>query len=294
MISPPKQRTIGEHQHRIWGLCYRMIGDRVVADDLAQESFARAIERAGAASEETFQGWLYRVATTTCLDWLRRTKRERSAVSLVDPIELADAPFTASETNAEGALLRRDDVRLAVMTSLQALTPRQRAVLVLRDVLDLSTEETADALRIEPGNVKVLLFRARASLEEAHRVGPCDAPVDAAVVERFAVALEMGDLEGLTKLLADDVWGLIDDGLGRRRPTMGARAVGRQWANAFARYGAAAEIRRVRLNAEPALVVIISGDVLSSIHLETRDDRVMSIRVLLDPPRLQRLGISAR
>jgi RNA polymerase sigma factor (sigma-70 family) len=294
MISLPKQRTIEEHQRRIWGLCYRMIGDRVVADDLAQESVARAIERAGAASEDTFQGWLYRVATTTCLDWLRRKKRENGAVSLVDPLELAEAPFTASETNAEGVLLRRDDVRLALMTSLQALTPRQRAVLVLRDVLDLSTEETAHALGLEPGNVKVLLFRARASLEEAHRVGPCDAPVDAVVVEEFAVALEKGDLEGLTKLLADDVWGLIDDGLLRRRPTIGARAVGRQWANAFARYGNAGEVRRRRLSGEPALVVIVGGVVLSSIHLETRDGHVTSIRVLLDPPRLERLGISAR
>ena len=268
-----------------------MTGDRAAADDLAQESIARAIERAHQASDETIEGWLYRVVTTSCLDWLRRQKRERAAVALVDPVDLAEGPFT-SEANAESTLLRRDDVRLAVLTTLQALTPRQRAVLVLRDVLDRSTDETAAALGLRAGTVKVLLHRARAALAEAHHVDMADAPVDAALVEQFARAIEAGAIDGLTQLLADDVWGLVDDGLGRRRPTLGARAVVRQWANAFARFGRADEVRRMRLNGEPSLVVVVAGRALASIHLETRGSRVVSIRVLLDPPRLLRLGIA--
>jgi RNA polymerase sigma factor (sigma-70 family) len=186
---------------------------------------ARAIERAGQASEDTFEG--YRVATTACLDWLRQSKRESGVVRIVDPVALDEAPFI-DDSNPESSLVRRDDVRLAIMTSLQALAPRQRAVLVLRDVLDRSTGETPLALGLSEGNVKVLLHRARASLEEAHRVGRCDAPVDRTIVERFAMALEARDIEAFTKLLASEVWGLVDDGLGRRRPNFGARAVGRR------------------------------------------------------------------
>ncbi len=110
---------------------------------------------------------------------------------------------------------------------------------------------------------------------------------------RFARALEMGDIEKLVQLLADDVWGLVDDGRGRRRPTSGLRAVSRQWMNALARYGRPDEVRRIRLNGEPALVIGTRGTTLASIHLETREGRVASIRVLLDPPRLARLGLAS-
>jgi RNA polymerase sigma-70 factor (ECF subfamily) len=115
--------------------------------------------------------------------------------------------------------------------------------------------------------------------------------VDADVVERFARALETGDVDGVTQLLADDVWGIVDDGTGRRKPTLGARAVGRQWANAFGRYGQGAGVRRVHINGEAAILIDHAGMTLAAIHLETRDGRVIGIRTLLDPPRLARLGL---
>jgi len=111
------------------------------------------------------------------------------------------------------------------------------------------------------------------------------------VVERFAQALERGDVQGVVSLLADDVWGLVDDGLGRRRPNLGLRAVSRQWANALRRYGRPEEVRRLRLNGEPALLIRAMGVALASIHLETREGRVASLRVLLDPQRLERIGL---
>jgi RNA polymerase sigma-70 factor (ECF subfamily) len=291
VISAARLATIERHRKRIWGLCYRMTGERPTADDLAQESLARAIERGEQAEESTFEGWLYRVATTTCLDWLRHQKVERAAVALVDPIEIDDTALTL-EPNPEATLLRRDDMRLAIMSSLQMLVPRQRAVLILRDVLDLSTEDTASAFGLTAANVKVLLHRARERLADAHRVCECDVPVDGATVERFATALERGDSDGLLKLLADDVWGVVDDGLGRRKPNFGARAVGRQWVNAFTRYGHAEAIRRLRLNGEPALLVVMGGVPLATLHFETRAGRVVSTRVVLDPGRLHRLGIA--
>jgi RNA polymerase sigma-70 factor (ECF subfamily) len=292
MIDETKLANLERNRRRIWGLCYRMTGDRAAADDLAQESIARAIERAAQSSEDTFEAWLFRVATTTCLDWLRRRQVEARAVALVDPVDLIDRPFTEG-ADAEGTLVRREDVRLAILTCMQNLTPHQRAVLILRDVLDRSTEETAAALGVTSGSVKVLLHRARAKLAEVHRVGPCDSPVDANAVEVFAQALEARDIERLTAILAANVWGLIDDGIGRRQPTIGLRAVSRQWQNAMARYSPADRVRRVRLNGEPSLLVLIGDMALASIHFETRDQRVVSTRVLLDPPRLARLGLAS-
>jgi RNA polymerase sigma-70 factor (ECF subfamily) len=291
MIDGAKLAAVERHRRRIWGLCYRMTGERCAADDLAQEAIARAIERASQASEESFEGWLFRVATTTCLDWLRHRKVEAGVVALVDPVDI-DRPF-ADGADAEGALVRREDIRLAVVTCLQALTPHQRAVLVLRDVLERSTEETAAALGVTSGSVKVLLHRARAKLEEAHRVGACDAPVDAGVVEAFAQALEARDVDRLIALLAEDVWGLVDDGAGKRRPNIGLHAVSRQWQNAMARYALVDRVRRVRLNGEPSLLVMMGDLALASMHFETRGQRVLSTRIILDPPRLARLGLAS-
>jgi RNA polymerase sigma-70 factor (ECF subfamily) len=292
MIDATKLATLERNRRKIWGLCYRITGDRAAADDLAQESMARAIERAAQSSYESFEAWLFRVATTTCLDWLRRQKVEARAVTLVDPVDFWDRPF-ADEGQAEDAMVRREDVRLAVLSCMQTLTPAQRAVLVLRDVLGRSTEETATTLGVSSSGVKVLLHRARARLEESHRIGRCDAPVDEAVVETFAQALETRDIDRLTAILASDVWGLVDDGAGRRRPTIGVRAVSRQWQNAMARYEPVDRIRRVRLNGEMALLIMMGEWALASVHLETLGGRVVSTRVLLDPPRLARLGLAS-
>lgn len=278
---------VERHRRRVWGLCYRMTGEVATSDDLTSEAMAKAIERGDDANERSFEGWLFRVATTTCLDWLRQRKREQRVFVLVDPIDLPDAPFLDA-LDPEATLVRRDDLRLAVLSTLQTLQPRQRAVLVLRDVLGHSTEEVAEILGVTVGNAKVLLHRARARLAEKPVVQGQDPTASAEVVERFARALEDRDLDALTRLLKDDVWGLIDDGAGRRRPTVGSGAVRRQWANAMRRYGHAGSIWRVRRNGEPALLV--GDEPIASIHLETARGQVAAIRVILDPGRLARLA----
>src|SRR5512134_4102188 len=78
---------------RLWAHCYRMTGRRVEADDLSQEAIARAIERAGELRDPvTVEGWLFRIATTVCLDHLRRAQRVRRLTELVDPVELDEIP----------------------------------------------------------------------------------------------------------------------------------------------------------------------------------------------------------
>src|SRR5262249_58585339 len=117
---------------RLWAHCYRMTGGRTEADDLSQEAIARAIERAddlhdGAAAE----GWLFRIATTVCLDHLRRARRARALTELVDPVAFDDLP--APPAAPEATVLLRDDVRHAVVAALLHLPPDQRPAPLLHD-----------------------------------------------------------------------------------------------------------------------------------------------------------------
>ena len=247
----------------------------------------RALERVHqVVSSDGLEGWVYRVATTTCLDWLRRRSTERRRMLVVDPVDLWETACQ-SELGPEGALLRREDVRLGVMSTLQRLSARQRAVLVLRDVLDRSVEETSATLDITTTNVKVLLHRARKALEDEHGVSDQDVPVDAELVERFARAIEAADLDALVALFHEDVWGIVDDGTGRRRPSRGARAASRQWRNALRRHGSPERTRILRLNGEPAVAIVLGGMLFALVFLETRGRRIVSVRVLRDARRLQ-------
>src|SRR5262245_43127206 len=103
---------------RLWAYCYRMTGRRTDADDLSQEAIARAIERAEDLHDNTAaEGWLFRIATTVCLDHLRRERRTRAVTELVDPVAFDDLPTPPADP--EDAVILRDDVRLAVVAALQ-------------------------------------------------------------------------------------------------------------------------------------------------------------------------------
>ena len=276
---------------RLWAHCYRMTGRRADADDLSQESIARAICQAGhLADAAAVEGWLFRIATTVCLDHLRREKRVRRVTELVDPIAfdaVADAP-----AGADAALIRREDVRLAIAVALQHLAPRQRAVLLLHDVCGMALAEVAVALGTNGNAAKATLHRARAALLRARGRSDVDGRADAGVVERLARALEERSVDGLAALLAADVWGVVDGGgvvRAARVPSVGARALLRRFAGLERRVAARVACRVVQLNGEPAVLVTVpeAGDaVFASVHVETRDGRIAAMRVVRDPAKL--------
>jgi len=291
MPSAALLATIERSRKRLWGLCYRMTGSRADADDLCQESIARAIEReAQLRNGERIDGWLFRIATTTCLDHVRRRRIARRATALVDPIE------TEPIADPETALILRDDVRFAVVVALQRLPARQRAALVLHDVLDRPLAEIALALGTNPNAVKALLARARTTLVAARRHADVDVPVDAAVVERLLQAIRTRSVEAFSALLADDVWGVTDGGGVVRvasKPVFGVRAVSRGFTSVNRRQPLpiAAHVRV--LNGEPTIVVTVPavGDaVMASVHAETRHGQIVALRVVRDPRKLAYLG----
>ena len=288
--------TIERCRKRVWGLCYRMTGSRAEADDLSQEAIARAIEREGGLPDRSsLEGWLFRIATTVCLDHLRHARRVRQVTELVDPLDLPDLPAGGLVVpDPEAAAILRDDVRFAVVVALQRLSPRQRAVVLLHDVCDRPLAELATPLDSNPNALKALLRRARATLARARVHTDVDRVADRAVVERLARAIETRSVESLTALLTEDVWGVVDGGDTVRvatRPSVGRRAVSRRWANATRRLLAGVDIAcRVRvLNGEPAVVITLPGPghaPFATVHAETRAGLVAAIRVVRDPRKL--------
>jgi len=279
---------------RLWAHCYRMTGCRIEADDLSQEAIARAIERADDLSDgAAADGWLFRIATTVCLDHFRSAGRRRGLTELVDPVAFDDIASPAA--GPEATMLLRDDVRLAVVAALQHLAPKQRAVLLLHDVCGMSLSEVASAIDTNRNAAKATLHRARAALARARGRADVDVPVDAAVVTRLAEALESRSVEALAALLVEDVWGVVDGGgvvQVAKRPTFGARTLLRRFANLSRRVTLPVACRVVRLNGEPAVLVTIpsAGDaVFSSVHVETRSGRIVAMRVVRDPAKLQPL-----
>jgi RNA polymerase sigma-70 factor (ECF subfamily) len=268
-----------------------MTGRRAEADDLSQEAIARAIERIEDVRDGTSaEGWLFRIATTVCLDHLRRERRARERTELVDPVAFDDVP--APPNDPEAAALLRDDVRIAVVAALQHLAPKQRAVLLLHDVCGLSLAEVACTIDTNANAAKATLRRAREALERARGRSDVDVPVDTSVVERLATALESRSVDALAKLLADDVWGVVDGGGVVRvatRPTFGARTLLRRFANLSRRVTVPVACRIACLNAEAAVLVTLptaGHAVFASVHVETRGGRIVAMRVVRDPAKL--------
>ena len=214
------------HRVELTGYCYRMLGSTFEAEDAVQETFVRAWKAFDSfEGRSSFRSWLYRIATNVCLDMLREPQRRARPMDL-GPASSADTPLPAplpretwiepvpdgrvvpaSADPAEIAVAK-ESIRLAFLSALQTLPPKQRAVLILREVLRWQASEVAELLDTSVQSVNSALQRARASLE---RVQPLDAdgfePSDARQREllgRYVDAFERYDMDALVALLHED------------------------------------------------------------------------------------------
>ncbi|MET7281031.1 RNA polymerase subunit sigma-70 [Kribbella sp. NPDC005582] len=206
--------------------CYRMIGSYHDAEDVVQEVYLRA--RKGLAAFEgrsSVQTWLYRIATNACLTALKHRSRrvipsglgapaddpeapvgDRLSVSWLEPLPEA-ALARAGVSDPVHVVLERESVRLAFVVALQYLPPRQRAVLLLYDVLAWKAQEIAEALEISVPAVKSLLQRARSRLAEVDPElsgPPVPEEVERDLLDRWIQAFEASDIGAIEKLLRDD------------------------------------------------------------------------------------------
>jgi RNA polymerase sigma-70 factor (ECF subfamily) len=194
--------------------CYRFVGSIHDAEDLVQETLTRAWRGRGEyRAEAGLRTWLRRIATRVCLDALRRQRGRRTLPSALAPATrgevlwlepLPDDLLADAATDPAAAYDLRESVSLAFLTALQELAPRQRAVLILRDVLAMRASEAAGALDLSVSAVNSLLHRARARLRERY-VAPSQArPPDAETAEllrHYIAAWEAGDVDALLRIL---------------------------------------------------------------------------------------------
>jgi RNA polymerase sigma-70 factor (ECF subfamily) len=214
-----------ETQRRaLTGYCYRMLGSAFEADDAVQETMIRAWKGVeGFEGRSALRSWLYRIATNVCLDLLRGRQRRARPMDLgpahtvesfrgvtkpenawIQPIP--DALVVSPEDDPAEQAATRDSVRLAFVTALQHLPPRQRAVLVLREVLRWPAADVAELLDTSVASVNSALQRARGTLATLDLDGG-EAPVDAEhqeLLARYVDAFERYDIDALVALLHDD------------------------------------------------------------------------------------------
>jgi len=255
----------------LWGLCYRMTGNAADAEDLVQETFVRALEKPPRRSHEPLRPWLVRVAMNLSRDHLRKRKvRGYTGEWLPSPVSTDEESLASYEPPApssDSPAMRYDmveSVSFAFLLALEALTPSQRAVLILRDVFDYSTGETGEALGVSEASVKVMLHRARRRMRDydGARIAPL-AGLQAGTrhaIDQFLYCLKTGDAQALERLLAEDVISLSDGGgevAAAIRPVRGRNRVARL-ISGLAKKAAErtqAHITLQNLNGLPALVI---------------------------------------
>jgi len=249
-----------EHARFIWGLCYRMTGSAADADDLVQETFARALLSPPSDTTTPWRPWLVRVAVNLARDRLRKRKRAPYVGPwLPSPVDTGDE--AASDGDPERRYGMLESVTFAFLMACEALTPRQRAVLLLRDVLDCTVEETATALGLNVANVKTTHHRARAAMQasDAARALPTRTLQDKtrAALERLAFALTTGDLATVEAAFTPTAFTINDAGGDYRaalRHVTGASRVSRFYLGLVRKIAPTRVVSRM-FNGLPALLI---------------------------------------
>ena len=223
----PEAADLEPFRTELTGYAYRMLGSAFEAEDAVQDTMVRAwkaLDRFEGRAQ--LRSWLYRICTNVCLDMLgSRQRRARpmdlkpagnADMPLPPPLEenawiepVPDSIVVPSGGDPANTAIARESIRLAFMAALQHLPPKQRAVLILREVLRWRAQEVADLLDTSVASVNSALQRARATLDELGVDG--DAPASAALDEdskallaRYVDAFESYDMDRLTALLAED------------------------------------------------------------------------------------------
>ncbi len=299
--QPAFEELVEPYRRELQVHAYRMLGSAADAEDALQETMLAAWQGLGSFEQRaSIRTWLYRIATTRTLNMLRaagrrpRVEATPLAVEPPEPTRLGevmwlepypDVLLADPEMGPEARYESREAISLAFITALQLLPPQQRAVVVLRDVLDFPAREVATMLDTTEQAVSSALKRARATLDRQQANGrsaplPANSRAEQELMDRLFRAFEDGDVDGVVALMTDDVW--------LRMPPLPIEYQGRELIGHFFATVAFRDGRRYRLvptraNGQPAfgaylrdpasglarilglLVITIEGDRVSAI-----------------------------
>lgn len=299
------EQLVAPFRRELRAHCYRMSGSTHDAEDLLQDALVKAWKGLGGfEGRSSLRGWLYRVATSACLNALEAKKNRAlpsdlsgasepsaSVLSSMGPnVEVPwlepcpDEWIEAEEASPEARYSRRQSVSLAFLTALQRLPPRQRAVLLLRDVLGWQASECAEFLELSVAAVNSALQRARTTLEENRAVRPVapDDETTRSLLKKYITAWERSDVGMLVQLLKEDAVLTM--------PPMplwfaGAANIGASLAAMVLTPGSAGTYRveLTAMNGQPALTMFRDG-VKAAVHVLTLDgDRIARLDAFLEP-----------
>ena len=213
-VQPATTEALEQHRRELTGYCYRMLGSAFDAEDAVQETMVRAWR-----SLERFEGrsalksWLYRIATNVCFDALAGRERRARPMDLgpaKEPLfenlaELPEVTWITPLPTPDELAEQRETLRLAFVAALQHLPPKQRAALILCEVLKWQASEAAELLETSVASVNSALQRARATLATADTATPSELDDEArGLLERYVSAFEAYDIDRLTELLHED------------------------------------------------------------------------------------------
>jgi RNA polymerase sigma-70 factor (ECF subfamily) len=212
--SAALEQQLEQHRSELKAYCYRMLASPFEAEDAVQETFIRAwrgFDRFEGRS--ALRSWLYRIATNVCLDMLSSKERRARPMDLgparepvLENLSTPEVPWIEPIPDPADVAVERDTIRLAFVAALQHLPPRQRAALVLCEVLRWQANEVAELLDTSVASVNSALQRARATLAETDAAETTDELDDAgrALLERYVTAFERYDIDALTALIRED------------------------------------------------------------------------------------------
>lgn len=283
--------TFESHRGALLALAYRMLGDWGRAEDIVQEAWLRW---QGHGNEvETPRAFLVTVVTRLSLNELdsgRARLEESRSDRLPEPIDLKHEGLDAVESV--------ERISMAFLVVLQRLTPAERAVLLLREVFEYEYAEIATLLNKSEGACRQLLRRARDNVTAERGVLTASHDEHRRLLRAFLRAARGGDVEGLTKLLADDAVVIADGGIegvrfGRvrnlPRPLSGVSRIAAFFASASQHTGVF-ETRERELNGQPAVVALREGRAVAAILLAVADGKIRHVFIHADPAHLGHVG----
>jgi RNA polymerase sigma-70 factor, ECF subfamily len=302
------------HRRELQVHCYRMLGSLEDSEDLVQETFLRAWrKRRSFQGRSSFRAWLYRIATNACLDALERRPRVASLHDGAQP--LAEIPWLqpypdqllegipAGDAEPESEVVAKETIELAFIAAIQLLPPKQRAVLISRDVLGWSAAESAALLDTSVAAVNSALQRARATLKQhlpRHRLdwtpGTDPSREERELLRRYMDATERGDTVGIVELLREDAFFTMPP---EPQWYVGAEAIVESWVQGGFGDDSWGHLRCVltRANAQPAVACYVkrAGDSeyrpLALDVLRIEDGAVAEITAFPLAPLLKVLGL---
>ena len=280
---------------RLLALAYRMLGGVSDAEDVLQEAWLRWDRAEARTQVDTPAAYLRAMVTRLCIDRLRHLKTRRESYVgtwLPEPV-----PEDLLEGTGEEAQALAESLRFGVLLLLERLAPTQRAVFVLRELMDCDYEEIAAATGRSAATCRQIFLRARAQLGEEMPARGVPRAAAEAVVGEFLGARAARDLPRLTAMLTADAVSMADHGgkaRAARRPIHGADRVARLLvglARKGDKLGEPVDYELTRLNGGLALLARVEGVVVTAMCFEVHGERVAAVHFVRNPDKLQRVGL---